>query len=83
MEEVLADSENRATILNSALKNIVTNNENVIADHNASIEQKKKEIQELEKDNAYRDSVIKNTSDKIEEEMKRISELASFVGGDK
>lgn len=83
VEEVLADSENRAAILNSALKNIVANNENVIADHNANIEQKKKEIQELEKDNASRELIIKSTSDKIEDEMKRISELASFIGGGK
>ncbi len=83
VEEVLADAENRKSIVQSALNVIVNDNENVIAENNANIEQKKKEIQALEKDNADRKTVIKNTEDKIEIELRRISDLATFIGGDK
>lgn len=82
-DEVIEDGYARENIIRSALNEIIAENENVIADNNATIEQKKKEIQELEKDNASRETIIKNTGDKIEVELKRISDLVAFVGGEK
>lgn len=83
VDEVIADGETRKSMICSALDAIVEENESVIADNNIAIEQKKKEIQELEKENADRATVIKNTDDKIEIELKRISNLIAFVGGEK
>ena len=83
VEEVLADAENRKAIVQSALAVIVKDNEEAIAENNVNIEQKKKEIQEREKENAYRESVIKNTDETIEVELKRISDLVTFIGGEK
>lgn len=83
VDEVVADGCSRKTMLDAALDEIVEENENVILDNNKDIEFKKKEIQELEKDNANRETVIKNTEDKIEAEAKRISDLIAFIGGEK
>lgn len=83
VDEVIADGISRKDMLNAALDEIITDNENVIAVNNTNIELKKQEIQELEKDNANRESVIKNTEDKIDIETKRISDLIAFVGGEK
>ncbi len=83
VDEVIADGISRKDMLNAALDEIITDNENVIAVNNTNIELKKQEIQELEKDNANRESVIKNTEDKIAIETKRISDLIAFVGGEK
>ena len=83
VDEVIADGISRKDMLNAALDEIITDNENVIAVNNTNIELKKQEIQELEKDNANRESVIKNTEDKINIETKRISDLIAFVGGEK
>mgnify|MGYP003410387471 CR=1 FL=1 len=65
------------------LNEIIEDNETVISENNIAIEQKKREIQELEKDNANRETVIKNTEDKVEAELKRIADLIAFVGGEK
>lgn len=83
VDEVIADGISRKDMLNAALDEIATDNENVISSNNINIEVKKQEIQELEKDNANRESVIKNTEDKIEVETKRISDLIAFIGGEK
>ena len=83
VDEVIADGISRKDMLNAALDEIITDNENVIAVNNTNIELKKQEIQDLEKDNANRESVIKNTEDKIAIETKRISDLIAFVGGEK
>lgn len=79
VEEVVADGENRSAIINSALLSITDENNNVINDNNTAIEQKKLEIQSLEKDNADRTIVIKNAEDKVESEIKRINDLIKFI----
>lgn len=81
VDEMIEDGNNRSSIIRSALKTIVEENEAVIANNNIIIEEKKKEIQELEKDNANRDLTIKKTDDKIEIELNRISDLLTFIGG--
>lgn len=83
VNEVVSDGISRKDMLNAALDEITTDNENVIAENNTNIEFKKQEIQKLEKDNADRESVIKNTEDKIKIETKRISDLIVFIGGEK
>ena len=83
VDEIVEDGYSRQTIIRSALNAIVEENESAISTNKTIIEQKKMEIQELEKDNANRESVIKNTEDKIELELKRISDLVTFIGGEK
>ena len=81
LEEVISDGNERCLVIESALSAITNENNDVINNNNASIEQKKLEIQELEKDNSDRALVVKNTEDKIETEVKRIKDLVKFVGG--
>ena len=83
VDEIVEDGYSRQTIIRSALNAIVEENESAILTNKTIIEQKKLEIQELEKDNANRESVIKNTEDKVELELKRISDLVTFIGGEK
>lgn len=83
VDEVVEDGYSRQTIIRSALNTIVEENESAILTNKTIIEQKKMEIQELEKDNANRETVIKNTEDKVELELKRISDLVTFIGGGK
>lgn len=80
-EEVVVDGTNRVSVIEAALSAISKENADVIDSNNLSIEQKKLEIQELEKDNSERSMVIKDTEDKIEAELKRIAELIKFIGG--
>jgi hypothetical protein len=81
LDEIIEDGQNRFSIINLALSSIEGENNDVINSNIASIEQKKLEIQDLERDNADRYSLIKETADKIETEAKRIEELVKFVGG--
>lgn len=81
VDEVIADGENRSAIIKSALFSITDENNDVINSNNVSIEQKKLEIQDLEKDNSDRAIVIKNVEEKVETEMKRIDDLIKFIGG--
>ena len=83
VDEVVEDGYSRQTIIRSALNTIVEENESAILTNKTIIEQKKMEIQELEKDNANRETIIKNTEDKVELELKRISDLVTFIGGEK
>ena len=80
-EEVQCDGHERCSMIASALSNITNENNDVITSNNELIEQKKLEIQNLEKDNAERILVIKNTEDKVETELKRIETLIEFIGG--
>lgn len=81
VEEMLADAEIRSSVIKSALDSIIETNEDVIDNNNTAIEQKKLEIQNLEKDNSDRMIVIKNTDDKVDAEIKRINGLVKFIGG--
>lgn len=81
VDEVIADGENRSAIIKSALSSITDENNDVINSNNVSIEQKKLEIQDLEKDNSDRAIVIKNAEEKVETEIKRIDDLIKFIGG--
>ena len=83
VDEVLADGEQRSCYVKAALASITDENNEVINNNNASIEQKKLEIQELEKDNADRSIVIKNAEDKVESEVERINGLIKFLIGGK
>lgn len=81
VDEVQCDGHERCAMIASALSNITNENNDVITSNNDLIEQKKLEIQNLEKDNAERIIIIKNAENKIEEELKRIETLIEFVGG--
>ncbi len=81
VDEVLSDGDTRYKVINSALNAIAAENNNVINENNANIEQKKLEIQALEKDNADRFALVKAANDTVEVESKRITSLINFVGG--
>lgn len=83
VDEITEDGRVRENVVKAAFHEIVEDNNAVIENNNATIEQKKKEIQELEKDNANRKNIIQNTEDKVEVELKRITELMKFIGGEK
>ena len=83
VDEVLADGEQRSCYIKAALTSITDENNEVINNNNASIEQKKLEIQDLEKDNADRIIVIKNAENKVETEIERINGLIKFLIGGK
>ena len=82
VDEVMSDGHERCSMISSALSAIVHENDDVITRNYELIEQKKLEIQDLEKDNANRILVVKSTEDKIETELKRIENLITFVGGE-
>lgn len=82
IEEVQKDGMERYAMLTSALLDITDENNNVIHSNNELIEQKKLEIQELEKDNAERSLVIRDTEDKITTESNKIKSLIKFIGGE-
>lgn len=82
VDEVIADADNRIEMILSALNRIQTDNEEVINQNSQDIEQKKLEIQDLEKDNADRTLTVKVTQDKVEAERTRIVNLVKFIGGE-
>jgi hypothetical protein len=83
VDEILADGEQRSCYIKAALTSITDENNEVINNNNANIEQKKLEIQDLEKDNADRTIVIKNAEEKVESEVERINSLIKFIIGGK
>lgn len=83
VDEVIADGEKRSSLVKAALTEITDENNNVINSNNESIEQKKLEINDLEKDNADRNIVIKNTEEKVKSEVERINGLMKFILGGK
>lgn len=82
VEEVISDGESRISIINAALSKIRIENENVMNNNMQMIEQKKVEIQDLEKDNANRTEIITNTEYKISAEVDRLNALMTFVKGE-
>ena len=82
IDELVNDGKNRISVVTGARDEIIEDNNNAIVNNSAIIENKKLEIQELEKDNTLREVVIKDTDDKIECEIKRISKLINFIGGE-
>lgn len=82
VDEIVADGKLREDVIKGVFREIAGDNTKAIEDNDSAIEQKKREIQELEKDNANRKNIIQNTEDKIEVELKRISDLMKFVGGE-
>lgn len=81
-DEVLCDGIERHEMIESALLGITEENKKVINSNNEMIEQKKLEIQKLEKDNADRILVIQSTENKIKAESNRIKTLIKFIGGE-
>lgn len=82
VDEVVKDGIQRIEIINGSLAKIKLDNESVINQNKTDIEAKKIEIQELEKDNANREGIVKDTEDKIELEAKRIESLIKFIEGE-
>lgn len=82
-DEVIGDGKNRAELLNAAYESIKTEKEGTIAQLKIQIEEKKKEIQEMEKVISECNATIKSTDEMAEAEIKRIVSLIEFIGGQK
>lgn len=81
VDDIAADGRNRISIIDFARAEIIQENNEIITNNSEMIENRKVEIQELEKDNTMREAVIKDTEDKIDDEIKRINKLIDFIGG--
>ena len=82
VDEVVEDGCCRATLLTEAFERLKSENEAVIQNNEELIEQKKIEIQSLEKDNSDRSDTIRKVKDSVENEIKKITELVTFVKGE-
>lgn len=80
-DEVIDDGNSRIALLNAAMQEIVDVNTNKINASNATIEDLKKQIEDLQK--IVSDLIINNKTckDKIEQEIYKINNLIKFVEG--
>ena len=81
-EEVVQDGNTRIKFLKAAMDEILTKNNAEIGSSNISIEEHKKEIEELSKYIANLVVVNKSCEDTVEQELAKIENLIKFVGGD-
>lgn len=79
--EVVADGENRITILNSVKEKINAEAENDITDKQNQIEEYKKAIAVLEGEISNKQIDTKVSNETIAIELNRIEELIKFIGG--
>lgn len=80
IEQVVADGEHRKAVVGSAVDAIKKQNEEVISDNDAAIENRKLEIQGFEEDTASRKEVISNSEAVAKAEIDRIDGLIKFIG---
>lgn len=81
-EGLLEDANNRITILQSAHIAIKDDNNAIISERTAQIEEAKRLIEGWQNDIAEHEKVIVNSSELIEAEIKRIDGLSTFIGGE-
>ena len=81
-DEVVQDGLTRINFLKSAMDEILTKNNGEIEASNISIEEHKKEIEELSKYIANLVTVNKSCEDTVEQELSKIESLIKFVGGE-
>lgn len=79
VEEITNDALKRAEIIKNALQTVTEENNSAIDNNEASIEQKKIEIGDLEKDNAERKEFISDITDKVDAELTRLNNLLEFI----
>ena len=79
IEEVTNDALKRAEIIKNALQTVTEENNSAIDNNETSIEQKKIEIGDLEKDNAERKEFISDVADKVDAELTRLNNLLEFI----
>ncbi len=82
VDEVVEDGCSRSSLLSDAYDKLKCENESVIQENERLIEQKKIEIQDLEKDNSERTNTIRSVKDSVETELERITELMKFIKGE-
>ena len=82
VDEILEDAERRKEIISTALNTVIAENDEVVAQNDSCIEQKKIEIGELEKDNAERHQFVEEIKQNSEKEFDRICNLVDFIRGD-
>lgn len=79
VEEITNDALKRAEIIKNALQTVTEENNSAIDNNESSIEQKKIEIGDLEKDNAERKEFISDVTDKVDAELTRLNNLLEFI----
>ena len=82
VDEILEDAKRRKEIISTALNTVIVENDEVVAQNDSCIEQKKIEIGELEKDNAERHQFVEEIKQNSEKEFDRICNLVDFIRGD-
>lgn len=82
VDEVIEDANTRINLLNAAMNEIVDKNTIEINESNATIENLKKQIEDLQK--IISDLLVENKTckDKVEQEVNRIENLIKFVKGE-
>ena len=82
VDEVVEDANTRINLLNAAMNEIVDKNTIEINESNATIENLKKQIEDLQK--IISDLLVENKTckDKVEQEVNRIENLIKFVKGE-
>ena len=81
VDEIESDANNRISIIKASVNKIVSDCNYAIDSNSEAIEQKKVEIQNLEKDNSDLSSIIKNNNEKSTIEIDRIEKLIDFIKG--
>ena len=82
VSEVVSDGEKRVEIVKAVKKTICEDGESNVSDMEASIEQHKIEIAELQKKIAAVKEEVKTSSELIDSEAERINGLIKFIGGE-
>lgn len=79
---VTEDGNTRVNLLNAALNEIISTNNNEINSCKVDVENHKKAIEELEKHIASLENENKTCNEKITEETNRVNSLINFVEGE-
>lgn len=81
-ESLIADATERVNVLLSAEVQINNENTDIINEKKQEIEDAKKLIEQCEKTIAEHEKIIADSTDVIDAEVKRISDLNVFLGGE-
>lgn len=81
-ETAISDGNERLQILTSAKSQIIAERSTAIDENQSVIEQKKREIEELEIENARHTETINTSSSVIDSEIGMIKQLITFIGGE-
>lgn len=83
MNSIFEDAKNRIKILHSAFEEKNRNLSKDLSDNEASINTLKQEIEDRQKRSQEIENAIKANEETMNEEMKKISDITEFIGGEK